>query len=543
MCYKHFRFDQEEWIDAFTSVCKSNDIDIAKLLMEHKSAVRLIAHELASASTSKELIKTIGMTDVDEFNRPVHVAMLCRNACASGNLALLEVWINARFPIKINGTTDGLTDYNGDLLYVASAHGRDNIVRYLLGDVSNSDIYRALKEAVKRGHTNVVDVLLQDKRVDPTYDDQFVLTDACRNGNATMVKRLLLDSRIDPTYKKNDALYVSLANNNHRIVELLCADGRLKVSIDDMKWACIQDAAKAFSIMARYSKGLMKSHSNALLLHACEKNCGAVVNVLLGEYKADPSFGGQACMEVACSHGFDSILRRLLEDERVDPSYGNQNALITACQSGHQEVVVTLLLDPRVDPTVDGCKPLLTACDVGSEDIVDILLIDARVACLANTKRWAKAAIKYGSLKLFKWLLVNDNPTWVTKDTLMEIRQKRHGHLYRALLMAKKKGINVYHELEYSRCATYGNSVYMRALMEFADPPADCYDILHKVLEIGDIHMFTTLMEDDRVKISRSWKDLLEVARASPHFSDPPSYGAVLRYVTTRCPDEMRCQL
>jgi ankyrin repeat protein len=115
--------------------------------------------------------------------------------------------------------------------------------------------------ASELGHLEVVTLLLQDPRVDPSASNNYAFQLASNKGHLAVVTLLLQDPRVDPS-----------ANNNIPI-----------------QWA------------SRYG-------------HL------AVVNLLLQDTRVDPSAEDNIAIQHASYNGHLEIVERLLQDERVDPN-------------------------------------------------------------------------------------------------------------------------------------------------------------------------------------------------------------------------------
>lgn len=108
-----------------------------------------------------------------------------------------------------------------DALGQAVFSGHYKIVMLLLdaGADPSAENNNAIHWAARLGHTEIVRVLLKDKRVDPTTRD--VVEWAARLGHYDTVKVLLEDPRIDPTADESAALYWAFNNRHWDIYELL----------------------------------------------------------------------------------------------------------------------------------------------------------------------------------------------------------------------------------------------------------------------------------------------------------------------------------
>ena len=109
--------------------------------------------------------------------------------------------------------------------------GYDEIVKILLADRRidpTIEEQRPLVVACTKGHTKVVELLLADSRVDPTINEQYAMDVVCELGHTEIVKLFLHDRRIDPTYDNFSALDRACADGHIAIVRLLLEDTRMK---------------------------------------------------------------------------------------------------------------------------------------------------------------------------------------------------------------------------------------------------------------------------------------------------------------------------
>jgi hypothetical protein len=77
------------------------------------------------------------------------------------------------------------------------------------------------------GHTEVIRVLLEDGRADPTP----LLAPAVFGGNEARVRLLLTDGHADPATNNSYALRVAAVSAHHTILQLLLEDGRADPSV------------------------------------------------------------------------------------------------------------------------------------------------------------------------------------------------------------------------------------------------------------------------------------------------------------------------
>ena len=95
------------------------------------------------------------------------------------------------------------------------------------------DLNYTFRLACKNGCIEVVKLLLQDPRVDPTANDNYAFIYACENGHTEVVKLLLEDPRVDPSANNNFAIHCASENGHTEIVRLLLQDPRVDPSADN----------------------------------------------------------------------------------------------------------------------------------------------------------------------------------------------------------------------------------------------------------------------------------------------------------------------
>ena len=100
----------------------------------------------------------------------------------------------------------------------ASLYGYTEIVRLLLKD-KRVDPSEAIRLASESGYIEIVKLLLKDKRVKPSTHDNYPIRAAIRNNHFEVVKLLLQDKRVDPSDLNNEA------------IKRAAADGRMKLCV------------------------------------------------------------------------------------------------------------------------------------------------------------------------------------------------------------------------------------------------------------------------------------------------------------------------
>jgi ankyrin repeat protein len=114
---------------------------------------------------------------------------------------------------------------------LAYEYGYHEVVKLLLQDprVNPSDNSNsAIRYASDKGYLEIVKLLLQDPRVDPSDDGNQAIRWASYYGHLEVVKLLLKDSRVDPLADSNSAIINSCNRGHHEVVKLLLQDPRVK---------------------------------------------------------------------------------------------------------------------------------------------------------------------------------------------------------------------------------------------------------------------------------------------------------------------------
>ncbi|PRP82929.1 putative ankyrin [Planoprotostelium fungivorum] len=143
--------------------------------------------------------------------------------------------------------------------------------------------------AAQEGNADVVRVLLNDKRIDPTAYDQWPINIAASKGHTEVVRLLLSDSRVNPSCEEHIALLSAVRGGHPEIVRLLLQDERV-----------------------------------------------------------NPSVNNNRALQLAAETGNREIVQILLSDPRVDPTALDNLAILRAVELGHNQIVDLLMSDKRV---------------------------------------------------------------------------------------------------------------------------------------------------------------------------------------------------
>lgn len=112
----------------------------------------------------------------------------------------------------------------------ACKRGVYNSVTFHLKDkyLTSDEIYNGFLKAIKRSHTLVVKLLLQDPRLAPFGENKdglkiknFALVLACQVGNLAIVKLILDDGRIKLENCKENAIHWAQTNGHQNVLDEL----------------------------------------------------------------------------------------------------------------------------------------------------------------------------------------------------------------------------------------------------------------------------------------------------------------------------------
>jgi len=161
------------------------------------------------------------------------------------------------------------------------------------GALPNIDNNFAIKCASDKGHYEIVKVLLNDARVDPSANNNYAIGFAAGNGHYEIVKLLMSDKRVDPSANNNYAISFAAGNDHYVIVKLLMSDKRVDPSADNnyaIRWA---------SYNGHYE----------------------IVKLLMSDKRVDPSDDDNCAIRYAAFHKHHKVVDLLMTDERVRLSY------------------------------------------------------------------------------------------------------------------------------------------------------------------------------------------------------------------------------
>eukprot|EP01117_Protostelium_nocturnum_P017368 TRINITY_DN7071_c0_g1_i2.p1 TRINITY_DN7071_c0_g1~~TRINITY_DN7071_c0_g1_i2.p1 ORF type:complete len:494 (+),score=104.02 TRINITY_DN7071_c0_g1_i2:1291-2772(+) len=213
---------------------------------------------------------------------------------------------------------------------------------------------------------SMMDVLLSNPQIDPTYDSNVALINILRNGKSNILSRMLQDPRVD----LNVCLSVIrrstfLKPENLPTLEVLLKDPRTILPQDFLSEMAQEDAHSLslllsednlyqfFNLFASFPHLDYSFNDNIIVRAIAEIGRKRVMELILSNPSVDPSVLDNSCLRIAVEHGNASTVSVLLKSPKVRPSEELMGQLLK--QSFNRRYIGTvkaLLQDDRTDPNV-----------------------------------------------------------------------------------------------------------------------------------------------------------------------------------------------
>ena len=311
-----------------------------------------------------------------------------------------------------------------EMVYLILEHGAHP-------DGTPSDLTTPLSAAARRGHTDVVNLLLlAGATIDlpsrnPMGNDPELtpLHWACVNGHVAVVQLLLASGakRDSLTSARDTPLLLAIENNHIQIAEMLVHQG-VDLSLSELSGTSpLISAARRGSLelvrllLRKGARPNVQQHSDGITaLHWAVSNEHEAIVVELLLYNADPmirSKNGTSLLHLAAHRSHAAVVQSLL-GAKADPNEidgGGCGPIHYAAGLGHKDVVQTLL-DGQANiglTDTSGVTPLNWASMRGHRDVVMLLLhrgADVTIKA-ANGLTPLKSAAQSGYLEIVHLLI------------------------------------------------------------------------------------------------------------------------------------------
>lgn len=148
-----------------------------------------------------------------------------------GNVTCLKIMLQMGYELTFGAMNKAIETGNPEAVRFTLLHNQKR---------SNEEDGYALGTAVEYDNTELLSILIEEGKIDPSMFNSHVLDSAAAYGSYRCVKRLLEDERLDPTANGNSAALVAIQNGYSDIANLILADRRmnkqgLDVLIDEIR--------------------------------------------------------------------------------------------------------------------------------------------------------------------------------------------------------------------------------------------------------------------------------------------------------------------
>ncbi|KAJ3305586.1 hypothetical protein HDU76_004982 [Blyttiomyces sp. JEL0837] len=313
-------------------------------------------------------------TRFTDLSFPDSVRLACW--CSGDNLDIVKMLlgyggVDIHFPIsnhsrivdRVLGRFPNFNQYqlysgyhNYSAIENAAAYGNLVILKYFLR-VNQLDPRTTLVnnylllEAAGRGHADMVRYLLTNTNLDPTFENSITLVVAC--GYAKVVQVLLEDGRVNPCCQENKPFFrAAIECLNVDVARLLLDTGKVNLRVNDINY-----------VWNRITIGNTKVLFEMLKMFL--ERCPSLV--------VDVTDRFNYIFEDAALHGELEILKELLT-LGVDPAVNDNAAIREAVRRGQTETVRFLVGLDGVDAAARNNEAIKMAAERGDLDIVRILV-------------------------------------------------------------------------------------------------------------------------------------------------------------------------
>jgi ankyrin repeat protein len=230
------------------------------------------------------------------------------------------------------------------------------------------------------------------------------LFDSCANGNLAKFEDLILNHSASPRDGGNVCLLVAIKKGHINIVERLLNDERISITSQNLNILQALIAKNQLDMMKILLPRLTPQFvSNYVLNEACQLGRLEMVILLLQDPRIDPSSRMNWPIRLASQNGFVEIVDLLLKYPRVDPTAVGNDSIRMASQNNHLSVLERLLQDSRVDPSAHGNYALNLAVRIGHTAIVERLLKEPSVL-KSNLHRSVRTSKNYNHSQITSML-------------------------------------------------------------------------------------------------------------------------------------------
>ncbi len=250
------------------------------------------------------------------------------------------------------------------------------------------------------------------QRAIPKSEKETIFIESCKKGCFHFINKFLIqDATFDPSFQNNEAIVWACKIGNIEIVRMLLEDVRVDPSTNSdfcfsLQWRryldkntmlmsppfvnCIMDITH--TPFPRFPR---EDYDNSAIIMASVMGHIDIVNLLFQDKRVNPCAQNNSALLYSCFVGSFEVVKKLLQDSRVDPSrvdpsgylyFIDIDPIAYASMGGQIDVVKLLLQDKRIDPSNHNNFAITMARRNKYTAIVDLLMQDNRVLSLPSSK-------------------------------------------------------------------------------------------------------------------------------------------------------------
>ena len=166
--------------------------------------------------------------------------------------------------------------------------------------------------AALSNNREIIKLLLRDKSISiPPSISPLVI--ACYFGYSGIVRMLISDRRVDPTYNDNWPLTIATMKDNFKIVKILIDDGRIFTK--NIKNYILQKIADSQNLEILFSLLISKNKCQKMLIYSCKHGYMEIVKLLLNDPRTNPAGRNNRALRIATKYQWTNIIKLFTNDQ------------------------------------------------------------------------------------------------------------------------------------------------------------------------------------------------------------------------------------
>lgn len=305
-----------------------------------------------------------------------------------------QIYTNASLCIAVK---KGSLETTARIISVFDATQKATLISEMY-DAEKKELNGLLRLALNDDHAHILECFLTHVPFDFHQVDELLFRTACCDGREK-IAQLLLKKGADPAAKENQSIFLASNNRHAKIVEMLLVDKRVDPTLPDNRviHSVINnsrqgDVNTSATLKALVSSGkIVDSHwLQQAFFVACRDVHTEAVEILLNDPKVDPGAENNFGISKACEFGYVEIFNMLIP--KINPAANLSLPFKRACENNHLEIVRVLIEDDRIEPLNYSDKVFENICLYGYSEVISLFLTHPRMKNISpsfETLRWA----------------------------------------------------------------------------------------------------------------------------------------------------------